>query len=90
MTTKKTTPPAGELSTKLLDLARSVAALEAEHNQLERREANSNVMLAMAIDSLTVMATSLEERGGYAKGSPLDKAVRQAAGIKAAYEKGAN
>ena len=87
MTTKKAPQTHGELSAKLMELAKNVTALEADVATIRRRDAVHTVLLASAVEMLEVFIASIVNRGGYAKGSPLDKAVRQSEGIISTYRK---
>jgi hypothetical protein len=70
---------AGELDA----IARRVAAVEKLASDEAAKSAKVGVMLTIAADALRVLAAGVERKGGYAKGSPMDKAVKSASAILA-------
>lgn len=71
----------GGLGGELAELARRVAATERLARDEAERAARAGAILSLAAETLRTLAAAVEQRGGYAKGSALDKAVQQAAAI---------
>lgn len=69
------------LGDELSEMARRVAAIERLAKDEAERAAKAGVILTLAAETLRTLAAEVERRGGYAKGSAMDKAVRQAAAI---------
>lgn len=63
------------------DDRRRAASIEQQARHGDERTAKLASMLHLAAETLRTLAAAVEHRGGYAKGSPLDRAVRQAAAI---------
>lgn len=66
------------LGDELASLAKRVAATEKNLNEQCEKAIRIKVFLDLAVETLAPLAEAVETRGGYAKGSPLDKAVAQA------------
>lgn len=69
------------LGDELAEMARRVAAIERLARDEAEKAAKAGVILSLAAESLRMLAAEVERRGGYAKGSAIDKAIKQAAAI---------
>lgn len=66
------------LGDELASLAKRVAATEKNLKGESEKAIRIKVFLDLAVETLVPLLAAVETRGGYAKGSPLDKAVAQA------------
>lgn len=80
MTNKKTAAENVELYDSLRKLAGCARDFEIKH-------AETRLLLCKAVESLDNLAAYLMAHGNYGNGSPIDKAVKKAVGIIAAFEK---
>lgn len=63
---------------ELASLAKRVSATEKNLRSEAEKAIRIKVLLDLASEALETLSKATEERGGYSKGSPIDKAVIQA------------